>query len=226
LWTPYQSKRASASDLNDFWDKYPTACPAAVTGAISGFTVVDIDRDDAYGFIPTVTSNTISGGRHHFCKLSTLQTVSDKDRGIDIRSNGGIVVLPPAFHGTSMYSWDEMFPLTEENLKKLAPVPDDIFKHFSERQQKQKIDISSITAPLTAGTNRHGALLAVVGSVVTRLPKELLASVGWHGVLAWNKEFCDPPKPEDEIRKMFEYCVRKRILKESVTDNYGRRRVY
>ena len=43
-WKPYQTERADIEQLRSWWKKYPSANPAAVTGKISGVTVVDCEE--------------------------------------------------------------------------------------------------------------------------------------------------------------------------------------
>ena len=80
-------------------------------GKESGVTVLDVDNNNGHnGFetmkrmgveLPlTVCSNTPNGGKHYFFKynsqLKNMVSAIHKDSGLDIRNDGGYVVLPPS----------------------------------------------------------------------------------------------------------------------------------
>lgn len=81
------------------------------TGRISGITVLDIDiKGDVNGFLTlknagielpiTAISITPTGGHHYFFKytdkLKNMVSILGKKSGLDIRNDGGYVVLPPS----------------------------------------------------------------------------------------------------------------------------------
>ena len=97
--------------IREWWRRWPGAVPAIATGEPSGVIALDIDvRSDSNGFDSlendlgvsmhpeTPTAHTPSGGCHlvfrwpgHFVK-----TIAGKlGRGLDIRADGGSLILPP-----------------------------------------------------------------------------------------------------------------------------------
>lgn len=98
-----------------------------LTGSKYNLMVIDIDvKDrgletwnkwiDEYGIDDTVIAKTPSGGYHYYftCddetaalyKTSRKSFICDGERvGIDIRSNGGFIVVPPSKQGEKKYSW-------------------------------------------------------------------------------------------------------------------------
>ena len=97
---------------------------AVATGSVSGVIVVDLDkREDKNGVaawakleakhrqLPrTWTSDTPSGGVHHYLAYPADRTVrtthGELARGIDLQSDGALVVAPPtARDGVGTYRW-------------------------------------------------------------------------------------------------------------------------
>lgn len=111
------------NQIREWADRLGRVNWALACGYCSDVLVVDIDTHDANGFasiemweektgcrLPnTLTATTGSGGRHMFFHLNgrkALNRVNWID-GVDIRSNGGYVIIPPARHATGgVYTWD------------------------------------------------------------------------------------------------------------------------
>lgn len=93
--------------------KTPNTGIGVATGEISNITVIDIDVKNGVNgfetlkqlcidFPPTVEVETPTGGRHYYFKYSpTLKSkvsaIKDKS-GIDIRNNGGLIIMPQSVH--------------------------------------------------------------------------------------------------------------------------------
>lgn len=116
-----------------WWQKYPTANIGLATGSISGLIVLDVDPhhgghasfkelENRYGQLPkTRMSRTGHGGLHRF-----YQHPNDGKRypntveleglpGVDVRGDGGYVVLPPSkLYGRLSYIWgDTQIPIAQ-----------------------------------------------------------------------------------------------------------------
>ena len=104
-------KTEATSDIGKiklFWEKFPNAMPAIVTGKASGFTVVDLDIKNgkdgvaAYkdlGLDPDdagTVVKTASGGLHLYfdCFDGVGNSVDKLAPGIDIRGDDGYVIAP------------------------------------------------------------------------------------------------------------------------------------
>lgn len=100
------------------------------TGAISGVTVIDIDIgegkrgaeswEELRGTVPepdTLRSITGSGGFHLFFRYNSALTNRSNalGAGIDVRNDGGYVVLPPSLHRSgNSYQWvDQAAPVLD-----------------------------------------------------------------------------------------------------------------
>jgi putative DNA primase/helicase len=99
--------------ITEWWSNYPSANIAVATGRKSGIFVADIDvKDDRngeddlralgarYGPLPdTVESITPSKGRHLWFRMPEFSVPSSVGKlapGIDIRGDGGYVLVPPS----------------------------------------------------------------------------------------------------------------------------------
>lgn len=115
-WAPYQEKAASPTELRAWWKKWPDANIGLVTGRVSSLVVLDIDierggdvacvqREHPTGLV----SQTGSGGYHLFYAYPAgVDRVANQVRedGIDVRGDGGYVVLPPSIHESGRaYAW-------------------------------------------------------------------------------------------------------------------------
>ncbi|MCG3139041.1 MAG: hypothetical protein HJJLKODD_02918 [Phycisphaerae bacterium] len=106
--------------INQWWTKWPDANVGIRTGAISGIIAIDIDpRHGGDGTLtklinengqlpPTTTAITGSGG-HHLIMAHPGVNVSNRTNlwpGIDVRSDGGYIVVPPSNHASGgTYQW-------------------------------------------------------------------------------------------------------------------------
>jgi hypothetical protein len=101
------------------WDRWPDANIGVTTGGTSGLVVVDVDLPDGpaslaeleatHGTLPdTCEQRTGSGGRQ-LLFAHPSGTVGNRTRvvdGIDVRGDGGYIVVPPSRHATGdRYRW-------------------------------------------------------------------------------------------------------------------------
>ena len=110
-----------------WWQQYPEANIGSPTGAHS--FVLDIDLPDgpaslesltaANGPLPaTLEQTTGSGGRHLFFKnpegLELHNSAGKIGNGLDIRAQGGYVILPPSLHQSgNRYQWGQSIKTQE-----------------------------------------------------------------------------------------------------------------
>lgn len=124
--------------ISRWWREAPWANIGVVTGAVSGLIVLDVDTikggDDSlfdlerdYGKLPeTVMALTGSGGFHYLFehpggKTRIKNSVDNLGVGLDIRGDGGYIVVAPSLHIQGrQYAWEESCkPL----IATIAPVP-------------------------------------------------------------------------------------------------------
>lgn len=123
--------------IRRWWTQTPQANIGLNCGK-SGLVVIDLDMDEKKGengiaewkkiteknrlLVNTSTSITGSGGRHLIFKSIDIPVRNSQDRlalGIDVRGEGGYIVLPPSIHPSGKpYEW-----LDTTNTIELFPVP-------------------------------------------------------------------------------------------------------
>ncbi len=129
----YESSTDPAT-IRDWWRRWPRANVGIATGQVSGFDVLDVDprnggdetlRELIAENAPlpeTVEQITGSGGRHVLFAAAGLPLAASVGVGLDIRSDGGLIVAPPSLHASGQrYEWDA---LSDPSSVPLAAWPD------------------------------------------------------------------------------------------------------
>ena len=115
----------ASSDLDtitSWWEKWPDANVGVATGTASGIFVVDIDPrnggDTSWSalmqmhpdFEPIMWARTGGGGTHVLFRMPEGRLRGKLMPGIDIKSNGGYIVVAPSIHPETgqPYEWAEM----------------------------------------------------------------------------------------------------------------------
>jgi putative DNA primase/helicase len=107
--------------IREWWGQCPAANIGMPTGAWSGVVVLDVDPEKGgfqsllalvrrYGILPqTRVVHTGSGGLHFYFAHRGIHTRNSAGKlgpGLDLRGDGGYVLLPPSVHATSRaYAW-------------------------------------------------------------------------------------------------------------------------
>lgn len=113
-WKDYQTRLPTLEEIAAWWSKWPTANIACITGAVSGIAVVDLEHEglaaaEKLGLHSSLISLT-GKGRHliyrhpgeDVCNRAKLAGI----KGLDIRGDGGYIILPPSRHQTGKrYRW-------------------------------------------------------------------------------------------------------------------------
>lgn len=134
--------RSATTDLTtarSWWQRWPDAGVAIVTGAVSGLVVVDVDGDEGvaalkaleaeHGALPrTRLAQTGGGGWHLLFAHPGVEVRNSAGRlgpGLDVRGDGGYVIAPPSPHPSgSTYRWirkREPLPAPEWLLTSMRP---------------------------------------------------------------------------------------------------------
>lgn len=149
-WEKYQKERATEDQIKQWWTKYPNANIGVITGIISEIIVIDIDSkkgEEEYIAKFNELHSTISQktgkpeatqklfkhpGDHTYHNMARLLP------DVDVRADGGYVVVPPSIHPNgTQYKW--IIDPTEMGLDDLLPLPDEIKKHlFAQTERKPR----------------------------------------------------------------------------------------
>lgn len=110
--------------IRGWWGRWPDANLGVVTGAPSGLVVLDIDLPDGpsslarlqaeHGRLPATCEQTTGSGGRQLLFAHPGEPVGNRARllpGIDVRGDGGYIVVPPSIHATGgRYQWMGRIP--------------------------------------------------------------------------------------------------------------------
>lgn len=199
--------------VTDWWGEWPEANIGGATGR--GLAVLDVDPahggfvaleglEEAHGSLPlTPTVKTGSGGLHYWFRLPDGLRLGNSagklGPGLDIRGDGGQVVLPPSIHPNgSPYSW-----LGEARIGEVpfAPMPSWMLAELTDGVTRSKGTLApQVWAQLLTKKVEHPdrtpTLTRIIGHLLGHglAPDEVLALA-----LAWNARWCSPPLEEDQV---------------------------
>ena len=199
-------------EIEGWWQRWSTARIGIATGFLSGIDVVDLDGPEAFekcialcGELPNTLSQLTGrpeGGRHLFFKHNGLKLKNHAGEGIDLRTDGGIVVIAPSSHPSgNCYRWDKINPI-DDGLDDLAQMPASLVEYFSKfskltgRPLTKNIPLN--LEPALPG-ERHQKLTRLVGRWINQGLDEniiLLTARGWYENLPDKKNF-----PVDEFEQ-------------------------
>lgn len=171
-WADYQKRLPTSTEIRNWWCHFPDANIGLVCGRISEVIVFDCDGQDAMdymkekGLAHTVEAQSSKDTkRHYYYKYPDIGPDQDfiysnvvrvldgtKKIPLDIRANGGLVVLPPSIHSSGVqYQWiknpfnDKMAELDQwqfelfhrkhakrEFFEKIAVKPKSLGQHFTK----------------------------------------------------------------------------------------------
>jgi archaellum biogenesis ATPase FlaH len=207
-WKKYQSIRPTIAEITQWFTQYPEANIAVITGKQSNVVVVDIDprhngSDKEFNHIITVKSKTGGGGYHYFFLYEEgIQNHIGIKEGIDIRGEGGLVVVPPSLHESgNHYEWI----MSPHAGTPVLPLPSFI-KDWIHNAKSNSIGQSSWSSEKLKGVEegaRNQTAASVAGKLLVRFPKDEWESEAWPLLQAWNARNI-PPLPEHELRATFE----------------------
>lgn len=212
-WTEYQQRQASDAEIQTWFERWPDANLAVVTGQISDIVVLDIDPghkgdvsivnlEQRYGTLPeTVEAKSGGGGRHVYFRHpgGAIHNRVGIAPGIDFRGDGGLIVVPPSVHPSgNRYEW---LPKRGPDEIPLTPMPDWLAKLTTLAGTGHGHPLAYWRA-----LAEHGVEEGVRNTTMASLAGHLL----WHGVdpnvatellLCWNRVRCRPPLTDDEVRR-------------------------
>lgn len=109
-WTQFQKRRPTEEEIYSWWEKWPTANVAIITGSISGIFVIDGDGEIGSRWIaenmPATSVYAKTGrdaGCHCFYRIPPGAQIQNKTSWrpkVDIRGEGGYVIAAPSIHHT------------------------------------------------------------------------------------------------------------------------------
>lgn len=203
------------NQLAQWWSDSPDSNVGVVTGG--GLIVIDIDpkrADDGLSAFEsslpqTPTAITGSGGRHYFFRVSDgveiRNSVNKLAPGVDVRGDGGYVVVAPSTHVSGgTYEWDAGAHIEDTaDDSELAELPDFILRTLSAKAPR--LASPSDDADKFVHGGRNDALTSLAGSMRKRGMSEagILAAL-----LAENDARCVPPLDPKEVQRIAKSVAR------------------
>ena len=136
-WEEYQNRRATEEEIKAWRSRWPDSNIGLTTGEVSGLVVFDLDSIEAkdkfkelipdYDLATVPRSRTGKGWQLFFKHPGTpIRNRAGIIPGLDVRGDGGYVVVPPSIHPNGkVYRWE--IPINGE----LPELPVDLFKLIS-----------------------------------------------------------------------------------------------
>lgn len=196
-WTDYQRRFATEQEINVWCNLLEFNALGMATGKISGITVLDIDDPSITEYDSEVKVGTISGGFHLWYKYKpgVRNSVRVGDKLMDVRGDGGFVVVPPSALPDKKYTWikfdfDKLteFPVVVQHQREIKPVFD--------------------TLPEAGEGTRNETAIKVAGHMISQTNKKAWETTAWTAFRSWNEHYVTPPLPEFELRRTFDSAVR------------------
>lgn len=192
------------AQIDAWWGQRPDANIGVACGP-SGLVVLDVDvknNGDASfeslrGTLPaelfeTVTASTPSGGQHllYSAPFAPVQSgVNCIGVGIDIRAQGGYIVVTPSMVNSRGYAWEVGYGPHEHEI---LAWPAEIAARIT---RPDRATVLGDSEPIGAG-GRNATLASIAGTMRRR-------GLGYDEIFAalqvTNRKRCQPPLPESEI---------------------------
>lgn len=218
-WQKFQKELPTYEDI-DSWSKYPNL--GIATGRVSNLLVLDLDSYKpgfdadlvkSFNLPITPVQETASGGKQYFFKypmeidIHNAVCIGHNGSGIDIRGDGGMVIVPPTKTSYGAYSW-----LVDPFEMPLADVPPTLLAllekdHSSESGKKQSIaDLTS----LSKGEGRDNSLTKICGTLAFSLHPNRWATEIYPTMMAVNSTY-KPPLPHKDLKRIYESITGKEM---------------
>ncbi len=209
--TPHGVKDASRDPLvlRDWWEVAPDANVAVVTGAHAGVIVLDVDGDPgttSLGSLPTLPTSWHSRtgrGEHYWFRHpgGVVPNAVGLRPGLDLRGDGGYVVVPPSRHVTGrVYEW-----IVGPDDAPLADPPPWLLDLV--RSARPMEGVAPMRAPQIAEGARNDTLYRLARSLKAKGLSLPAMSAALH---AENKARCVPPLPPSEVDSMVQHAATQR----------------
>jgi hypothetical protein len=209
-WGEFQQKRIPRESLVDIF-KNADSQLAIITGREYGIIVIDQDlgaSDDDVKLLEsfnTLKVSTPSGGRHFYFKypyvderIKSKSNVFGPDSHIDIRADGGIVMVPPSKYPNGCgyvndieFSKDNMLVFPDELLKKILNSNNNAPTH----------KLTDIINGVNSGS-RNNDLTVIAGKLLKHMPPESWDEICLPILFAINNKN-KPPLNENEVINIY-----------------------
>ena len=226
-WQKFQKELPTYEEILS-WIKYPNL--GIATGRVSNLLVLDVDSYKpgfdadlvkSFNLPVTPVQETANGGKQYFFRypmeidIHNAVCIGHNGSGIDIRGDGGMVIVPPTKTSYGAYSW-----LIDPFETPLADVPPKLLEllskdHSSESGKKQSI--VDLTA-LSKGEGRDNSLTKICGTLAYSLHPNRWATEIYPTMMAINSTY-KPPLPHKDLKRIYESITNKELRRRQNSGN-------
>ncbi len=199
-WKNLQTKQVTNEEFLAWFERYPNITGIALV-INSPIVVLDVEKDERVEDLTlpeTVCANSGGGGKHYYFLYSGSYPIGNRTRiagrRIDVRAEGGVIILPPSVHASgSEYEW-----VLKLQLEKLKEFPESVLKLLYR-------DVKDEKAPqaLILEGNRNDTLTRELGKMLKSVASEHWETLLWPRILVINQQLCNPPLTDTELRQIF-----------------------
>lgn len=218
------SDNATMEQIEKWWTEWPEANIGCATGKRNGFFVLDIDPRDGgdlsldlliqkNGPLPD-TRWHITGGKgfHYFFKIpdgiSINNSASSIAPGIDIKGDGGYIILPPSRHSSGgrydMNGGD--VPIADPPGWLLSL----ILQHAQKTTSTTSGETKTFSVPIEIKSGSRNTTLFSLARSLSR--KGLSQDAALSAVFAENKLKCNPPLSDSEVKEIVDSAYSPRYV--------------
>jgi len=160
-WGEYRKRYPTHDELKKWFEKWPDAYVAIITGELSRLLVVDCDSQEAYDWLneyylsdtfKTPIAKTPRGYHLYFNHRPGLSNDSEYAKGVDVRTEGGLIIAPPSKNGSSQYKWLSGFEYGKTNI---ADIPEELYQFFLQKCSSISANSSISTESNTSVFNKE-----------------------------------------------------------------------
>ena len=201
----FKAATTDQPQIHEWWTRWPDANIGLATGKSANIVVLDVDGPEGAEAVrgrhlpPTAAAQTGRGIHYFFaCPEGGLPSRVGVLSKVDLRGDGGYVVVPPSLHVSGQrYRW---VPGLTPRKAGFAPCPGWVrelaLEQSGARPRRSVEEWRSLAAEGVSEGERHNRLASMAGKLIGSgldpdLGKELLH--------AWNDARCRPPLPRNEL---------------------------
>jgi Bifunctional DNA primase/polymerase, N-terminal/AAA domain/Primase C terminal 1 (PriCT-1) len=199
------------------WQKtYPDCNWAAVTGPRSGMFVLDVDGDKGLKalidlqrmgcYLPETLTTHTARGKHAFFQWPAAGTAIRNSAGklapgLDVRGTGGYVLVPPSVHPSGV-----PYEFVDGNAP-IAPADEWLLEMLEKNSAAANplLDVERHRANIISQGQRNTTLMSLAGSMRSKAVTQPTIEAT---LLAENKERCQPPLDDEEVRQIARSAAR------------------
>ncbi len=221
-WRDFQYKNPTDEQIKAWWSKYPNANISVIVGESKNLTVIDCDSDEVYSWLQenhlpeSLTTPIVKSphGYHLYFKFAAGLSSKRYLENLDIKTDGGVLVVPPSKVNGTEYAW-----LVSPKQTQIAEIPHLLLKYLKElsstvckdgeKHETTKTTLTTKTTFLREGQRDndlfHVANCLIKGGCSKEISLKVLEILGKN---------CKPPFSEQELSIKIQSAVERKDRRE------------